>query len=138
MGAPSSNILHALVGHGPVFQEFPAETNRNKLYVNKQDPKEIGYWLYLMGLRVGWRSREDFMETWGPREEQEFGTLQFGVLGSLAQGKFSGTWGLVLFCHLAILKVITINIHLPYEPISDSTPKYKPKRNECLCPQVSV
>lgn len=90
-----------------------------------------------MGLRVGWRSREDFMETWDPREEQEFDTLQFGALGSLARGRFSGSWGL-LFCHLAILKVITINMHLPYEPISDSTPKYNPKRNECLFPQVSM
>lgn len=78
------------------------------------------------------------METWGPREEQEFDTLQFGALGSLAQGRFSGIWGLLLFCHLAILKVITINIHLPYEPISDSTPKCKPKRNEFLFPQVNV
>lgn len=40
VGAPSSNTVHALVAHGPDFQGFPAETNRNKLYVNKQDPKE--------------------------------------------------------------------------------------------------
>lgn len=65
----------ALVDHGPsnVLQEFPgpAQTNRNKPGVNKQGPKgtHVTGLPHGFGGGVGW-VQADFMEIWGPREQQ--------------------------------------------------------------------